>query len=501
MHNGKILIVDDDPFVREFLSEILSDKGSYEVDVAVDGLEGLEKIGRQDYDVVFTDLCMPRLNGFEFLREVKRLEPVLPVVVITGFSTIENAVNAMREGASDFIEKPFQVDKVVSLAERLVNQKRLLGGLTSKKRYRLSLETLNAQLFKTLQEISTLHTVSTELDNLYDNSDIYRRVVEMALKLLPVREALFGIIDGNRLKIKSSIGVPNFRDEIEFRGSYIERVVKSRTHLVVKPGEFNPVDNSRITSPILCIPININGETIGILNLSNKPDGSSFTDDEIHLALNFVQKVGLRLENNALYETVYSNLINTLKSLVAIIEARDPYTKQHSERVTLYSLEIAEMIGLSNEEKEVLKFGGYLHDIGKIGVRDTILLKPGRLTPEEMAEVRLHPLIGDRIVQPVQFLEKERELILYHHERIDGRGYPYGLKGEEIPFVVRILSVADAYDAMTSSRAYRPAKPHEVAIEEIKYGVNTQFDKEVVKAFLNTETGKGRKKKRKISVD
>jgi len=159
------------------------------------------------------------------------------------------------------------------------------------------------------------------------------------------------------------------------------------------------------------------------------------------------------------------------------------------------------MIGLSNEEKEVLKFGGYLHDIGKIGVRDTILLKPGRLTPEEMAEVRLHPLIGDRIVQPVQFLEKERELILYHHERIDGRGYPYGLKGEEIPFVVRILSVADAYDAMTSSRAYRPAKPHEVAIEEIKYGVNTQFDKEVVKAFLNTETGKGRKKKRKISVD
>ncbi|MEM2100274.1 MAG: response regulator [Thermoproteota archaeon] len=496
MHKARVLIVDDDLLVGESLSAILSEWDCYETDIALDGLEGIEKAKSKQYDIVFADLCMPRLNGIDFLKKIKKIDPTLPVVIITGFSTLENAINAMREGASDFIEKPFQIEKVVSVAEKMVCQRKLLGEVVSQKDYQLSLERVNAELLKRLQEISTLHIISTEIDKLYDNSDIYQKIVEMALKLLMVREASFGIVDGSRLKIKSSKGV-QVNKEIDVTGTYIESIIRSGNYFIAQPGGIDPYSNYPIYSPILYIPIIINDETIGILSLSNKLDGTSFTDDEIHLALTFGKKVALRMENNTLYETIYNNLINTLKSLVSIIEARDPYTKQHSERVTAYALEIAELMNLSYEEKEIIKFGGYLHDIGKIGVRDTVLLKPGRLTPEEMAEVKLHPLIGDNMLKPIRFLQKERELILYHHERMDGSGYPYGIGRNEIPITVRVLSVADVYDAITSSRAYRPARSHEVAIAELRQCMNTQFDGDVVRAFLETETGKGKTNKKR----
>jgi putative nucleotidyltransferase with HDIG domain len=168
------------------------------------------------------------------------------------------------------------------------------------------------------------------------------------------------------------------------------------------------------------------------------------------------------------------------------IEARDSYTKQHSERVTAYALQIAEVMRLSAEDKDALRFGGYLHDIGKIGVRDTILLKPDRLTPEEKAEINLHPVIGGNIIKPLQFFPKERELILHHHEHVDGSGYPDKLAGAAIPATARILAVADAYDAMTSSRPYRQARTHDYAAWELRRCSQTQFDPEVVGAFLRT---------------
>ncbi|MEM4379673.1 MAG: response regulator, partial [Thermoplasmatales archaeon] len=139
MHKARVLIVDDDLLVGESLSAILSEWDCYETDIALDGLEGIEKAKSKQYDIVFADLCMPRLNGIDFLKKIKKIDPTLPVVIITGFSTLENAINAMREGASDFIEKPFQIEKVVSVAEKMVCQRKLLGEVVSQKDYQLSL--------------------------------------------------------------------------------------------------------------------------------------------------------------------------------------------------------------------------------------------------------------------------------------------------------------------------------------------------------------------------
>ncbi len=484
MNSAKVLIVDDDPMIRDALAEILSSVGGYRTEIAVNGSEGLKKIKDNKYDIVFTDLTMPNFTGMDLLKEAKRVDADIPVVVITGYSTIENAVAAMREGAYDFVTKPFKIEKVISLANKIIGEKRLLNDITIKNNQKASIEKLNAELFNKLQEISLFQTLSTELDGLYNNREIYEKLVGMVTRLFVVKEASFGIIENGTLKIKSSIGVR--KGNITVDNTLFEKVVSSKNYYIAKCGEINPHTGTIIKTSFLSIPLSLNNEVFGILNLAEKTDGLGFSEDEVYLALNFAKKAALRIENNALYDVLYNNLVSALKSLVITIEARDPYTRHHSERVTSYSLEIAEIMGLSENDKEAIKFGGYLHDIGKIGVRDTVLLKPDRLTDEEIEEIRQHTVIGDNIMKPLNFFDKEKPIIRNHHERFDGTGYPDGLKGEEIPIIVRIIALADSYDAMTSSRPYRKARTHEYALEEMVRCSNTQFDPEVVKAFLNT---------------
>jgi len=484
MDNAKVLIVDDDPMIRDALAEILSSVGGYVTDVAMNGSEGIEKIKDNPYDIVFTDLTMPQVNGMDLLRETMKINSDLPVVVVTGFSTIENAVAAMKEGAYDFITKPFKIDKVISLARRIIGEKRQLNDVAVKENQKASIDRLNAELFSKLQEISIFQSLSMELDGLHNNKDIYERIVEMVTRLLAVKEASFGIVENGCLKIKSAVGTRI--QNIPLCGSILEKVLDNRNYYLATCGEINPHSETAVTSSFLTIPLALNRQVFGLLNIAERADGAAFSEDEIYLAMNFAKKAALRIENNALYDVLYNNLVNALKSLVITIEARDPYTKHHSERVTTYSLEIAEVMNLSEEDKDAIRFGGYLHDIGKIGVRDTILLKPDRLTPEEIEEIRLHPVIGDNIIKPMNFFDREKPLIRHHHERIDGRGYPDGLTGDQIPLIVKIIAVADSYDAMTSSRPYRKARSHEFALEEMVRCSNTQFDADVVRAFLNT---------------
>lgn len=177
-------------------------------------------------------------------------------------------------------------------------------------------------------------------------------------------------------------------------------------------------------------------------------------------------------------------LFDTIKVLALALDARDHYTHGHSRQVTEYAVDIAREMGLSFKEIDIIRDASILHDIGKIGITDAILLKPGRLTEEEYAEIKKHPVIGKKILEPVNCLADKIPLIYHHHERIDGQGYPEGLKGDDIPLGARILSVADAYQAMTSDRPYRKALPALIAIEELKRFKGRQFDPNIVDAFL-----------------
>lgn len=489
MDKGRILIVDDDPIVRDVLYDILSNVGGYRADLAFDGVDGLEKLKRREYDVVFTDLTMPRMNGMDFLKETIRTVPGIPVVVITGFSSIDNAVNAMREGAKDFITKPFKIGTVLATAEKIFGERRLFHKLSRNNEAENMIGKLNSELFKSLHEIGILQSISNEIDGIFSNKEIYEKLVEMVSRLFVVREASFGIVENGDLKLEAAIGTT--ARTISIAGTIVETVIRAKAYYMALPGELNPHDGNPLTSPFFSIPLIMNEEVFGILNISNKADGTAFTEYEISLALTFAKKAALRIENNALYEVFYSNLINTLKSLVTSIEARDTYTRNHSERVADYALQVAEVMNFSNDDKEIIRFGGYLHDIGKIGVRDTVLLKPSKLTDDEFREIRLHPVIGDNIIKPIKFFPRERELIRHHHERFDGKGYPDGLAGERIPLVVRIMNVVDTFDAMTTSRPYRTARTHEDAVTELLRCSSSQFDGEIVNAFLQTPAGRG----------
>jgi len=489
-------VIDDDPITRQLLSDILCTVDGFQTDVASNGIIGVQKAKENNYEIIFTDLTMPELNGLGVLKEVQSINPHLPVVVVTGLSTIDVAINVMKEGANDFITKPFKINTITSTVERILGEKKLLDRMSAKEHYQGAVERLNSELFQKLQKINLLQAINTELNSIYDNGKIYQTIVEMASKLLLVREASFGIVEDGYFKVKKVIGLKE--KNVPIKATLFETMIKSRRYYLANPGEINPHTELPLEYPFIAFPFLIKEEVFGLLTLANKIDGSSFTDDDISLALTLVNNTALRIENNVLYEIVYNNLVNSLKALVISIEARDPYTRDHSERVTAYALQIAEVLNLSDEDKDAIKFGGSLHDIGKIGIRDGILLKPGKLTEAELADIRLHPIIGDNILKPLMFFPKEREIVRYHHEHYDGGGYPDGLAGEQIPIIARVLSVADAYDAMTSTRPYRKALSHEQAKAEIIRCVHVQFDEAVVNAFLLTPVGTGVDSKEKL---
>jgi HD-GYP domain-containing protein (c-di-GMP phosphodiesterase class II) len=176
--------------------------------------------------------------------------------------------------------------------------------------------------------------------------------------------------------------------------------------------------------------------------------------------------------------------IATIGSLAHAIEARDPYTRGHSERVGSYAAWLAKALHFSRKKIELLTFASRLHDIGKVSIPDSILLKPGRLTPEERAQIQLHPVHSIEILRNLKFIRLALPFILHHHERYDGQGYPYGLKGKAIPLEARILAVADAFDAMLSDRPYRQGLKLDVIVREFKQNSGKQFDPEVTKIFL-----------------
>lgn len=187
--------------------------------------------------------------------------------------------------------------------------------------------------------------------------------------------------------------------------------------------------------------------------------------------------------NFHLQKMLIENFFQTARALAISVEARDPYTGGHSDRVFQISTELGKRCNLGPKEQMYLEGGALLHDIGKIGIRDGVLLKAGPFTDSEYKEMQLHPIIGSQIVKRLNCLFGCNDAVLFHHERMDGYGYPYGLKGKDIPFIARIISIADAYDAMATNRVYRKALSHEDVLEEIIRNSGTQFDPEIVKVF------------------
>jgi response regulator RpfG family c-di-GMP phosphodiesterase len=344
--HARILIVDDEASVRSLLVDLLGD--TYRCDAASNAEEALSLIERDSYDVILSDIMMPGMNGIELLGRVRQRKPETTVIMVSANHDTRRAVSALREGAHDYIVKPFEIEEVELSVSRAIEHQRL------------------------------------------------------------VRE--------NRI----------YQNELE-------QLVSARTEELWQANVFLKEKSEKL------------GEMVEELSRTYR---------------------------------------STLGALAMALDARDAETRGHSERVVAYSLRLGVQIGLSREELTGLERGALLHDVGKIGVRDAILLKPASLTPDEWEEMRLHTEFGRSILAQVPFLSNAIPVVAEHHERWDGSGYPRGLAGEEIDIKARVFSVADCIDAVTSDRPYRAARPFEAAGDELRRFSGTQFDPKIVAAFF-----------------
>jgi len=230
------------------------------------------------------------------------------------------------------------------------------------------------------------------------------------------------------------------------------------------------------------IPLIVGGRVLGVISLGEERswERSPFTREKVELCQSIAAQAAVAIENARLYQELQQSFIQTIATLAAAVEAKDPHTGGHSQRATELAVAIAQELGLSEEEIELIRYAGLLHDVGKIGISEQILLKPGPLNVKEWEVVRRHPALGANIVERAALLQKLVPIILYHHEHYDGQGYPEGLRGEDIPLKARILAVADAFEAMTSGRAYRPAMTVEQALATLREGADRQWDGKLV---------------------
>jgi response regulator RpfG family c-di-GMP phosphodiesterase len=467
----RVLLVDDNASVLRFLASAFS-SNNCQVTTASTAEQALEQLGDDPFDLVVSDIKMPGLSGLDLLRAVKGKQPSTPVVLITGVPSVNSAVFGLRHGAYDYLPKPFSVTEVKDLIGRVRRDRADGNGNFN---YPAGLTEELARRQAGVEAISGIGEVA--LQGL-EPSVFAEKVLEYTMKSLRCDGALMLLRDQGGQFNASRKGEPSLVGQILalLHASFGE-VVKTggrETFVLTKPG--HGFEGLAALVPGV-------GDAMGILCVGRSAENGAFLPDEKALLLGYAQTTAVALQKILLREHLERNLIDTISSFVIALESKDPYLKGHSARVSLYSGELATVMGVPPAEVLLMSRAGMLHDLGKLVIMDNILHKPRQLTEEEFELIRTHPVVGDKILKPLRFLACEAKAVRHHHERYDGKGYPDGLKGDGIPLIARVVSVADAFDAMTSDRPYRSKRPLETAMEEIVRGAGTQFDPLAADAF------------------
>jgi len=262
-------------------------------------------------------------------------------------------------------------------------------------------------------------------------------------------------------------------------------VVNTGTAMIVCRAHEDPrfVSPPYAVNALMSVPLITSGKVLGVINLSDKEGGAEFSTNELKLLETIARQAAVVLENSRLFTDIRSLFLSAVKSLASAIDAKDPYTHGHSLRVAYYSAIIADGLALPPDQREEVYLAAVLHDVGKIAIPESILLKPGSLTESEWETMRQHPLHSAQILSTVKQFHALSNIVRHEHERYDGSGYPDGLKAESIPMASRIIAIADAFDAMTTNRSYRRGMTPGQAIDALNKAVGTQFDPKVFVHF------------------
>jgi diguanylate cyclase (GGDEF)-like protein len=339
-------------------------------------------------------------------------------------------------------------------------------------------------------QVMRLHNQSGVLS---DSNDVRELVLEVAMRLADAEKGLLlaqGDADQDgKLDLVAARGFESDPAESELAQRFAEKVIE-RDRIIREDSseelEGDGADNE--IESLIAIPVYVKEDFHGIVICANRPGGFEDFDDDVLLALG--NQAGAVLQNHRMHGELRGSYLATVRMLADAIECKDPSVRVHSDEVASYVAAVADELTMEGQRREQLIFASLLHDVGKIGISERILLKPGQLTDEERSVVELHPRIGCRLIEQVPALQGMATAVLYHHERWDGRGYPSGLKGEEIPLEARIVCVADCFSAMTSDRPYREGISVEEACEELERNAGTQFDPRIVQLFVEQVRGR-----------
>lgn len=483
----RVLVVDDEKVIREILSDFLTMEG-YVVRAVEDGDAALRELERRSYNLVISDLKMPGMGGLELLERIELLKANVLTVIMTGFGTVETAIEAMKKGAYDYILKPFKIEEVVHVVERGLDRQRL-------KSENIRLKEA-VSLYKISEAIAESLSLDKVLDLILDAVLVEGQADVATLMLKDPRSGLF-VERSRRVSAEADNGFVGELNLHELLEHY--RLDKPLLAHGLKALKFfaEPPKDRRLVS-FCSIPLKVQDRVIGMLNAYSYTRGYKFTEGQRKMLSVLANRAAVSIENARLYEdlveknadltavnlSLAENFRATIIGFAHALEESDKYTRGHSERVAFYSSLTARGLALGEQETERIVQAGLMHDIGKIGIRYEKLNKPGKLTPEEVAMFRTHPAKGKRILEPIPSMAELIPGAWCHHENWDGSGYPRGLVGDNIPLLGRIVAIADTYDAMTSDRSYRKALPHDVAIAELERCAGAQFDPELVPVFI-----------------
>ncbi len=487
---NRILVVDDEVVIRELMVDILSDEG-YIVESAANGKAALERLSSGDaFVVLFTDIMMPEMDGIELIHEARKIAPSLVPIVMTGYATLETARAAVKEGAYDYVLKPFNLSEIKMAVTNALERSRL--------------QNENARLL----EITDLFHISESIAAIRDEQKLLQYVLGAALDRVNADRGSLMLVseNGRQLEVAHSIGLPEGMDKaVVEMGDSVSGWVAEQVQPLLVP-DIRDNDQVRRFSrqlpghSFISVPLErkgANGNTklgteaqqphvLAVLNVTGKRNGASFTEGDLKALSILANHAAAALENVRLVKDLEEAQREIVFTLGAIVETRSMETGHHVKRVAEYCKYLALQHGLSEAEGEILRLAAPLHDVGKVGVPDAILNKPGKLTPEEYDIIKTHAEVGydmlkvsrGRILRTAAVVARE------HHEKYNGTGYPRGLKGTDIHIYGRITGIADVFDALGAERSYKKAWELDRIVDFFREQRGEHFDPELVDIFL-----------------